>query len=236
MPRLHSPGARRAFTLVELLAVIAIVGVLCVIIFIGMRMARQRGEAAACLSNMRAVGQAVLLSTADNRGRFPALVAGPDYGAWADVVRPYLGSGPSKLTMCCPAQRQTILALNGKSSVEELNGNQIRNFAFNSDFGPNQNPGSSWRTVASINNPSRTMMLSEAGISPASPYSTINDLNEYWLLQSTLDESRNLRLGIHYGGNNIVWCDGHATRWENIRRLFASPYRRGDPQDAWSGR
>ncbi|EIQ01258.1 prepilin-type N-terminal cleavage/methylation domain-containing protein [Opitutaceae bacterium TAV1] len=64
---------RSGFTLVELLTVIAIIGILAAIIIPTVGRVRQSARAATCLSNIRQSGMAVLLYAESNRGKLPGL-------------------------------------------------------------------------------------------------------------------------------------------------------------------
>jgi prepilin-type N-terminal cleavage/methylation domain-containing protein/prepilin-type processing-associated H-X9-DG protein len=74
--------ARRAFTLVELLAVIAIIGVLVGLLLPAVQSAREAARASACLNNIKQLSQGCL-NFADARRYLPAMrsVAGPDTAA-----------------------------------------------------------------------------------------------------------------------------------------------------------
>lgn len=63
--------AKRAFTLVELLVVIGIIAVLIAILLPALSGARSQGYRVSCMSNLRQVGQAILLYANDNKGSFP---------------------------------------------------------------------------------------------------------------------------------------------------------------------
>ncbi len=65
-----SPG-RAAFTLIELLTVIAIIGVLAAIIVPTVGAVRASARASQCASNLRQLGVATTLFAADNRDRLP---------------------------------------------------------------------------------------------------------------------------------------------------------------------
>jgi len=62
---------RAGFTLVELLAVIAVVSIIAAILFPVFAQARRRGQQTACLSNLRQLGQAAFLYMQDSDNVFP---------------------------------------------------------------------------------------------------------------------------------------------------------------------
>jgi prepilin-type N-terminal cleavage/methylation domain-containing protein/prepilin-type processing-associated H-X9-DG protein len=61
----------RAFTLIELLAVIAIVGVLAALLFPAISGVRERANRAACIGNLRQVWATMLVFASDNNGAVP---------------------------------------------------------------------------------------------------------------------------------------------------------------------
>ncbi|HEY9250224.1 MAG TPA: prepilin-type N-terminal cleavage/methylation domain-containing protein [Rariglobus sp.] len=67
----HSRFRKRAFTLVELLTVIAIIGILAAIIIPVVGKVRQSANNATCASNLRQIGTALSSFVADNRGTLP---------------------------------------------------------------------------------------------------------------------------------------------------------------------
>ena len=64
--RLLLPGRRRAFTLLELLIVIAIIAILAAMLLPVLGQARLRSETTVCINNMRELGLAVPMYAADN--------------------------------------------------------------------------------------------------------------------------------------------------------------------------
>lgn len=73
MRRDSSKSTTRAFTLVEILIVLAIVALLAAILFSAFDRVRSSARTASCASNLRQIGMALQLYTADNRGFYPSL-------------------------------------------------------------------------------------------------------------------------------------------------------------------
>lgn len=70
-PPLPLPLKNKAFTLVELLTVIAIIGILAAILIPVVGKVRAAGQKSACASNLRQIGTALSNYAADNRGTLP---------------------------------------------------------------------------------------------------------------------------------------------------------------------
>lgn len=65
-------GSRAAFTLIELLSVVAIIGVLAAIMIPSVAAIRESAKTSRCVSNLRQVGVAIQAYTNDNKGSLPS--------------------------------------------------------------------------------------------------------------------------------------------------------------------
>src|ERR1700726_58530 len=67
----HKGFSTKGFTLVELLVVIGIIALLISILLPSLNRARETANRVKCASNLRQIGQAILLYTNDSKGPYP---------------------------------------------------------------------------------------------------------------------------------------------------------------------
>jgi prepilin-type processing-associated H-X9-DG protein/prepilin-type N-terminal cleavage/methylation domain-containing protein len=120
-----------AFTLVELLAVIAIVGILAGLVIMGMGKVRSSARQSGCLSNLRQIGVAWQLYLGEHKGLFPEFATyqmyywGGGSGTWggpAPETRPLYPYLPDPKAFQCPSDlddgtRPPFHTLSGNSYV-----------------------------------------------------------------------------------------------------------------------
>lgn len=83
----------RAFTLTELLVVVAVIGILAGLLIPALAKARARAKSVQCLSQMRQLGLGLLLyADSEPDGKLPADPQGDDAPAWVMGLIPQLGS------------------------------------------------------------------------------------------------------------------------------------------------
>lgn len=168
-PTLQTSRRNRAFTLIELLTVIAIIGILAAIIFPVTGMVRAKARSSQCVSNLRQLGVATVLFAADNRDEVPYANYYSEVDTrWADKLASYVnvkflssstlnaGSFLPVDPFRCPSSN--YLAKPGNKS------SYGKNYNINSEKGGSNYP-SSRRTdyrFSEIDTPSRYYYLADA--------------------------------------------------------------------------
>lgn len=134
-----------AFTLVELLVVVALIATLAALLFPTFGRAKESGRATVCLSNLHQIGLALQLYVQDNRNHLPYMrdksltgtndLPGPDL-----VLSNYFGN---HRVLQCPSDRQDLFLTTGSSYSWNslLNGQDADHLvALGIQFDPHQIP------------------------------------------------------------------------------------------------
>lgn len=88
---------RRAFSLVELLVVLAILAVLTSISVPAVRGAIENGQRAKCASNMKSIGAGIHLYAAENNGKLPGINCINPESTWIEQLQPHLGTNYTRV-------------------------------------------------------------------------------------------------------------------------------------------
>jgi len=221
----HQPQS--AFTLIELLAVIAITALLAALAFPALSKARKNGQAAACLSNMRQLGLGFMAYVADNNGFLPPVLTpydgAPNMKTWdmlvtSEVTSATNGGYNPKVTVAgntckCPAD-----------TIPRFDNQPARSYSMvwwvEKSSGWYVNPV----RLASIPNPSRKFLLLEWHEWVNIRGNNWSSWVEYsaWSAKSTGTYVNN-ELGNHHdGGANYLYLDGHAKwlRYEDAKSVM----------------
>ena len=110
---------QRAFTLIEMLVVMAIVGIVAALLLPALARTREAGRSTACLSNLHQIGLGLQLYVQDNQNRMPVMYdkstnSAVTNGPSIDVVLLPFVSGNSNVFRC-PSDFEHLFELTGSS-------------------------------------------------------------------------------------------------------------------------
>ena len=200
---------RRAFTLVELLVVIGIIALLIAVLLPSLRRARESANRVSCASNMRQIGTAFMMYTADHKGYFPrpAVSSQPeDWIYWQggrnlndSRIAPYIGRKFNEKLFFCPSDD----LLSHKTSYK---------FSYTVNFFVCRNVPDPLMKFSRIKRPSQKIMLIDESSE------TVDD--GCWAPQNYKSDGKNLLSNRHdrrietstdsnAGFGNAVFADGH---------------------------
>ncbi|WP_043587629.1 type II secretion system protein [Geminisphaera colitermitum] len=217
----------RAFTLIELLTVIAIIGVLAAIIIPTIASVRNTARNVQCISNLRQIAQGAQLWVADNRGRMPdAKIWGAADNSNPYSIRPYLavtGAKTATTVFTCPESfRLHPDPYNGLT--ENLRTYSINEYACGS-LNENNNHSDlagNAKLINQVRNPSKTSLFMDGNLETEGgqvyTYLHVDRARSIW------QDENGKRLGllaVHKGKLNVAFIDGHV---EN-RHLSTIPTR-----------
>lgn len=224
---------KSAFTLIELLIVIAIISILAAILFPVFAQARGKARQTTCLSNEKQIGLGVLMYAQDYDETLPRANYAVPLGTnplgptlervhWYQAVEPYIKASYNPLKAggklgiwVCPDYEKTA---NAKFGFEPA-----WSYSWNANNGEAQAPGvppewllDSVKTLAFIQYPAQNILASEGA--GRRVYTHGNDTGVYETDASDpgvgKDNNINyvLARGRHNDGSNYVLADGHA-KW-----------------------
>jgi len=221
-----SQPPRRAFTLVELLVVIAVIAILAAILFPVFAQARDKARSAACMSNMKQLGTSIQMYVQDydeqiffrstnnaNSTRIHTATTGNGL-KWWNVLMPYIRD---KNVFRCPSDTPNpSVDTNGLAIIP-------RSYAASASMEA--------LSLAQVSRTVETIVITEAWSTNGSG-SKMN--TEQWLEAFDGDMAPDpLRPGSmlkyanrHQGGMNCTFFDGHA-KWLKPDAIWASWYLSG---------
>jgi prepilin-type N-terminal cleavage/methylation domain-containing protein/prepilin-type processing-associated H-X9-DG protein len=218
---------RRAFSLVELLAVIVVIAILAGLVGMSLAKVRQMADNAGCASNLRALSMVVLTYCGEHGGQFPKPTG--DYGGsgWESLIGPYMGYPGRAVPMPelkCPADPRELDGGVGYFARSYLfSGIPDRDLSNPMGLVANTLPGSEpdgrasplVRRVNDVTNPADTIMLYEQYTTRAATPSPIGiyqfSTSYSWLPGWMAGEGPMALDGGAYHGStmNFSFVDGH---------------------------
>ena len=230
----------RGFTLVELLCVIAIIGLLAAILFPVFGRTRENARRSSCQSNLKQIGLAFTQYSQDYDEFTPTVKNTGTYNFWDSRIEPYLGitvdtnSGP--LILRCPSDG--IIRVNSSSICGKLSYNSTRSYAM-----PGVGSGSACnatcilgaynsttdtyaaRPLSQISVPAETILIAEHPIN-FNVFATVNGGNiaspNGQLAGNVCSEPTGEP--IHFRAWNYLFVDGHV-KWMNPEASVNGPGR-----------
>jgi prepilin-type processing-associated H-X9-DG protein/prepilin-type N-terminal cleavage/methylation domain-containing protein len=188
---------RRAFTLIELIVVLAIILMLAGLLFPCIGMIKRAAVATACGNNLRQVGMATLCYADDNLGQFPAEgnwgINDPARSpAWFFRLPPYIDD-------VNVAKRTTVFQCAGyrKHAAQILENASPKSFKMNGYLDDEGRPRH--YTLGSVSDESALVLFID-GIAKETGMGQWG-----YALCTAVDDSR------HRGRVNVLFCDGHSS-------------------------
>ena len=182
---LASSQARKGFTLVEVLVVVAIIATLGLLSMLGVKAIRQKAQAATASSSLRQNAVAIQSFVAD-KGRYPEawdFRGGSGGGAWSWQLRDQLGYQSEE---SWPAS-SLLHPRHGSKGLDDVSGwdrENLHHFAASAVLFQDVNDTKSFTRATKVSNPSTLIMLGDAPLKrPGDPGSGCHAA--WWELRET---------------------------------------------------
>ncbi len=210
---LRRPGRRPAllaFTLIELLTVIAIVGVLAAILIPVVSKVRQTAKNVKCINNLRQVGTAMHLFAHDNKGRLPAVTTSS-----TNWVRLLTGNSSEGTDYVSASGRITTVA-SGRASVFICEQNVgaatgTPGTSIGQTYGMNYRLGGI--ALNAVAQPARTCLVGDVVFAGAG-----------WELVMRPDRATAVPAAVHGGKYNFLHVDGHVAVRDDYPTATSDPF------------
>jgi len=224
-----NPRDNHAFTLVEILAVVAILALLAAVLLPAYGRMQQNAGAARCASNLRQISTYINQFSGDNNGCLPiSRVWGSGGIAWYEQLTPY--SGVENTTAIQPAVKAFVCPQS--NFPNRLDGRAMGlSYGYNAKFGQAQ-----WRPVNMRRPLSRIILLAERWASNTpDPNGRRGGADWNWAVNPPYDAvpntGGNACLRVKHGkSSNYLFLDGHIERLEPAQTY---PDGKGAATDLW---
>lgn len=210
-------GPASAFSLIEILIVIMILGILTAILVPSISRMKSKAQVVKCISNLRQLGAGITTFSAENDGAFPPSYT-PD-GNWQQYLqnssiatKDNAGILPNENYL--QNAREILTVYNCPANPGRTGRWRDPSYAYNRALGSDDGNYSRKVRVSNLTNPSQTVVLVDAGHRYDSSY-TIDKgpptivcyLTDY--LGAAYGWERSVNFGIHQAQANFLLADGH---------------------------
>jgi len=205
---------KKAFTLIELLIVIAIIAILAAILFPVFGRARENARRSSCQSNLKQIGMGILQYVQDNDERYPQRADAVN--TWRTAIYPFV---KSTQLYSCPSNKSNKLV-----STADIAG-------INASYSCNKNifanPGNTGYAVSAFVAPSQLIAVSES-------FETNAEIVFGRANFGIESASQGLFAG-HLGMSNYVFVDGHVKSLKPMQTVAvgSSSSNSVDPDNMW---
>lgn len=216
-----------AFTLIEILVVIAIIAILAAILFPVFGRARENARRTSCLSNLKQIGLGFMQYTQDydENGPLTTMTAGAmtPLSSWTTGAQPYL---KSVQLFRCPSDASTRWSAPVAPPSDPP---YTTTYVLNAWFSAGKANG--FANLSKVSEPARSVMLSERteittgvpGGDHYHPFFWDSPQEEPSPFMATLTwasgTTKELASERHLGGFNNLYADGHA-KWNRFEQLY----------------
>lgn len=195
-------GQRSAFTLIEILVVLAIIGILAALLFPVFGRARENARRASCQSNLRQIGLGMEQYVSDYDESYPPEIVpltSPKV-TFVTQLQPYL---KNEQVFICPSgsleETQTLELAEVKDLLWVADASSGWSSPSRGHYGLNVT--AALVRPYTVTYPSQKLLIGE---------SSWYEIANYTDLESQFYDAQR-----HFGGSNILFCDGHV-KWVNI--------------------
>ncbi len=204
---------KKAFTLIELLIVMAIISLLAAILFPVFGRVRENARRASCQSNLRQISLGLMQYSQDydELNGLYFMRTSVDNIAWNQTLQPYV---KSTQVFQCPSD---VNANSTATAYWVTPGDPAYPKPFHSSYIINSAVNS--LNLAALQNPSQTVMMTDGGVvaSTTAPYTTqtpkplswILSVPEYGPMSSSSNEDWAAPNARHLGTSVVAFADGH---------------------------